>query len=53
MNTPNLIPGPEADPPPQGHWLKTLGKVLLWLCAIAVVLIVLVFGTCLLMLATH
>ena len=53
MNSPSPMPGPDPEPEPRGHGLRTFGKVLLWLFAIAVVLIVLVFGTCLLMFARH
>jgi hypothetical protein len=45
MNEPVKLPQP--DPP--GGWLKTFGKILLWLCALTVGFVVLVFGSCLLM----
>ena len=48
------IPGPDPEPGPAPRsGLATFGKVLLWLVAIGAVLIVLVFGTCLLMFARH
>jgi hypothetical protein len=46
MNSPNGMPEPEK----KGSALVTFGTVLLWLCVVAVVLSVLVFGTCLLLL---
>lgn len=49
MNEPPRLP--ESDPDSSG--LRTFGKVLLWLLAIGAGLVVLVFGTCLLMMANH
>ena len=40
---------PVTVPDPPDHWIYTLGKILLFLVAGAVVLSVLVFGTCLLL----